>query len=233
MICPKYSVNRHPSPCRYLSLLECPCIMFTSNICAMLTTTPVWISCQATWAAILQYWREAPQGLLAVTRRPGAQHNRQVGNWWREGLKPSKVHHACRPFSSQTCGPPPKVHKYTRVQSLALYSAPEISPSPFAPILLWNATMIDLLFPVNLSLFLPSLSNLPFFPLLLPRAVDPSWMQLLRFYMWKQDVEIFKRELSCLKTSFPLERKDYSVLFAWKDRRLITQGLLWQRRART
>lgn len=111
---------------------------------------------------------------------------------------------------------------------LLLRSLPLLSPLFYGKMQQWLTCSFQ-----SICLFLPHPFPICHFPpLLLPRAVDPSWMQQ-RFYMWKQEVEIFKRELSCLKTSFPLERKDYNVLFAWTDRRLITQGLLWQRRART
>lgn len=45
---------------------------------------------------------------------------------------------------------------------------------------------------------LQSICHFSPFPLLFAFSLDPSWMRQ-NFYKWKQDMEIFKRELNCLK----------------------------------
>lgn len=93
----------------------------------------------------------------------GDLENSTIGEWGISGVKvlsrQKYTQHVGHSLVKYLC------HHFKSTNILCFYSAlhatPEISPSPFALVLRWNTTMIDLLFPVNLSLSLPSLSNLP------------------------------------------------------------------------
>lgn len=155
-------------------------------------------------------WWEVNRCSAAVTMRLWEQHNKRKGNCQRsEGLYPSKVHlwrhvrciyqSICTRMQWEQLFKLAFYHECYRFLSLHLLSLhtsvlSSLNISPSFVLFPYSLVKCDNDWPALSSqsaIFLP-------FPLLFAFSLDPSWMRQ-DFYKWKQDMEIFKRELNCLK----------------------------------